>query len=285
MNLQPAQLHEAPALKSTSLSPAASHIVSRFGHRRVITCSSKQDLKGQTVVVVGLGVSGRSAAKLALTRGASVIAVDKNENLIPLEHDSTFEKHGYLKTILGHCEREVLENADRVVVSPGVPIQNYGLSLLLQSGQRVMSELDFAAEVLPKSMKILAVTGTNGKSTVTTFAGQRLKVFLFVAVPSFPLILLTITIMLMVYFQVAVVEVSSYQMEMPNKYFYPSVAVVLNLTPDHLERHETMMNYAAAKCRVFSHMNYSKLAILPIGMLDQVDYMHFILLLLRRNLF
>lgn len=94
------------------------------------------------------------------------------------------------------------------------------------------------------------------------------------------------------YSQVAVVEVSSYQLEIPNKYFCPSVsfgclsyahwglwsvallvmlasisqvAVVLNLTPDHLERHKTMRNYAIKKCRLFSRMSYSKLALLPTG--------------------
>ncbi|RVW46944.1 UDP-N-acetylmuramoylalanine--D-glutamate ligase [Vitis vinifera] len=66
-------------------------------------------------------------------------------------------------------------------------------------------------------------------------------------------------------FQVAVVEVSSYQLEVPNKHFCPSVAVVLNLTSDHLERHKTMKNYAITKCRLLSHMTNSKLGILPFG--------------------
>ncbi|KAL5708254.1 hypothetical protein ACHQM5_019071 [Ranunculus cassubicifolius] len=246
----------------------------RSRHYRILSCSSsKQDLKGQTIAVVGLSKSGRAAAKLALIRGASVLAVDKNENLVPLEKDPTFEGDGCLKTILGDCRREILESVDRVVVSPGVSIENYGLSSLLQSGRRVMSELDFAAEVLPKDIKILAITGTNGKSTVTTFAGQMLcqlgiKAFVggnlgdplsegafqcLTSPSSEP------------EFQVAVVEVSSYQLEIPNNHFCPSVAVILNLTPDHLERHKTMKNYAATKCRIFSHMSFSKLAILPVG--------------------
>ncbi|XP_062005877.1 uncharacterized protein LOC133723060 [Rosa rugosa] len=66
-------------------------------------------------------------------------------------------------------------------------------------------------------------------------------------------------------FKVAVVEVSSYQMEIPNKYFCPSVAVVLNLTPDHLERHRTMRDYAVTKCRLFHHMSDAKLGLLCFG--------------------
>ncbi|KAJ4970887.1 hypothetical protein NE237_003986 [Protea cynaroides] len=245
-------------------------------HTRILDCyriQENQDLKGQTVAVVGLGVSGRAAARLAIARGASVLAIDRNENMAHLEHDPLFEKQNDLRTILGHCDRELLENADRVVVSPGVPLENYGISSLLQSGRRVMSELDFAAEVLPHGIKILAVTGTNGKSTVTTFSGQMLSQL---GVKAFvggnlgnPLSEASIQCLTSSSvdhkFQVAVVEVSSYQMEIPYTYFCPSVGVVLNLTPDHLERHKTMEKYAAAKCRLFSHMNNKKLAVLPIG--------------------
>ncbi|KAJ4706474.1 UDP-N-acetylmuramoylalanine--D-glutamate ligase-like [Melia azedarach] len=241
---------------------------------RTVKCSSfQQDLQGQSVAVIGLGKSGRAAARLALARGASVLAFDQNHNLRPLEQDPLFEKHSGLRTILGDFDADLLKDADVVVASPGVPIENYGLSYLLQSGKRVMSELDFAAEVIPRSIKILAVTGTNGKSTVVTFLGQMLNhlgieafvggnlgnplseaAFQFFALPSSK-----------PKFQVAVVEVSSYQMEIPNKYFCPSVAVVLNLTPDHLERHKTMRNYALTKCHLFSHMTNNKLGLLPFG--------------------
>ncbi|XP_020109781.1 uncharacterized protein LOC109725119 [Ananas comosus] len=231
------------------------------------------DLKDQRVAVIGLGASGRSAARLALARGASVLAVDKNEELVPLEDDPHFAGFDNLQTILGRCDDRLLSNADRVVVSPGVPIQEYGLSTSIQSERQVMSELDFAAEVLPHDVKVLAVTGTNGKSTVTTFAGQMLK---HLGIEAFvggnlgtPLSDAAISYVqassLHDLFQVAVVEVSSYQMEIPHKFFSPSVAVVLNLTPDHLERHGTMQNYAAMKCRLFSRMKHSKLAILPVG--------------------
>ncbi|XP_073000782.1 uncharacterized protein [Typha latifolia] len=237
-----------------------------------VQCSI-QDLKGQTIAVVGLGASGRSAARLALARGASVLAIDRNEQVVPLENDPQFAEYDNLQTIRGHCDNILLANADRVVVSPGVPVKEYGLSTLLQSGGQVMSELDFAAEVFPQDIKILAVTGTNGKSTVTTFIGQMLQ---HLGIEAFvggnlgkPLSDAAIRCLqassMNDLFQVAVVEVSSYQMEIPNKYFSPSVAVVLNLTPDHQERHMTMQNYATMKCRLFSHMKHNKLAILPIG--------------------
>ncbi|XWS59203.1 hypothetical protein CRYUN_Cryun08bG0101500 [Craigia yunnanensis] len=231
--------------------------------RTIQACSPRQDLKGRTVAVVGLGKSGKAAARLALARGASVIGIDQNENLSLLEQDPSFVAltHTGLRTILGHFDWKLLKDADLVVVSPGVPLENYvlanshedqclkfmnytmGLNImsLVEAafdavGKQVMSELDFAAEVLPKTVRILAVTGSNGKSTVVTFAGQ-----------------------------VAVVEVSSYQMEIPCAYFCPSVAVVLNLTPDHFERHKTMLSYAATKCRLLSHMTNARLGLLSFG--------------------
>lgn len=241
--------------------------------RTVQCCASTFDLKGKSVAVIGLGKSGRAATKLALARGASVIAIDQNENLSLLELNPLFEKHGHLKTVLGHFDTKLLKDADMVVVSPGVPLESHGLSFLLQSGKRVLSELDFAAEILPRSIKILAVTGTNGKSTVATFSGQMLShlgIEVFVGgnlgIPLSEAAIQCLTCpSAKPVFQVAVVEVSSYQLEVPNKHFCPSVAVVLNLTSDHLERHKTMKNYAITKCRLLSHMTNSKLGILPFG--------------------
>ncbi|MQL93587.1 hypothetical protein Taro_026245 [Colocasia esculenta] len=247
----------------------------RLLQQRVKPCrcgNKEQDLKGQTVVVVGLGKSGRSAARLALARGAAVLAVDGNEKMVPLEHDPLFADHANVQTILGYNE-DTLPAADRVVVSPGVPIERYSLSALLRSGRQVMSELEFAAETLPAEVKVLAVSGTNGKSTVTTFAWQMLHHLGIEAFAGGNLGVPLSEAALEYFksssahevFQVAVVEVSSSQMEIPNRHFCPSVSVVLNLTPDHLERHKTMQNYAEMKCRLFSNMRHDRLAVLPTG--------------------
>ncbi|XP_047959184.1 UDP-N-acetylmuramoylalanine--D-glutamate ligase-like isoform X1 [Salvia hispanica] len=229
------------------------------------------DLQGQSVAIIGLGKSGIAAAKLALARGASVLALDQNETLKPLEQTLLNVKDGRLKTILGYFDHELFDEADLIVVSPGVALENYCLSSLLQSGKRVISELDFAAEVLPRCTKVLAVTGTNGKSTVATFAGQMLNhsnIRTFVGGNlGIPLSEAAFECLLSPQepYQAAVVEVSSYQLEIPNKFFSPSVSVILNLTPDHLERHKSMTNYSTIKCRVLSHMSGRKIAILPMG--------------------
>ncbi|KAH9678773.1 D-glutamic acid-adding enzyme [Citrus sinensis] len=270
------KLHACNYYKHETVTLKPIHSAKNTKPRTIKSCGLKQDLQGQSVAVIGLGKSGRAAARLALARGASVLAIDQNQNLGHLEKDSLFEKYNdglSLRTILGDFDGELLKDVDVVVVSPGVSVESYGLACLLQSGKRVMSELDFAAQVIPRSIKILAVTGTNGKSTVVTFVGQMLNhlgieafvggnlgnplseaAFHCIALPSSK-----------PKFQVAVVEVSSYQMEIPNKYFCPTVSVVLNLTPDHLERHKTMKNYALTKCHLFSHMVNTKLGLLPFG--------------------
>ena len=95
--------------------------------------------------------------------------VKLQQSLLSLELDPLFEKHGHLKTVLRHFDTKLLKDAEMVVVSPGVPLESHGLSFLLQSRKRILSELDFAAKILPRSIKILALTRTYGKSTIATF--------------------------------------------------------------------------------------------------------------------
>ncbi|KAK3217716.1 hypothetical protein Dsin_011686 [Dipteronia sinensis] len=271
--------------------------------KRIIQ-SSKTQNKNNPMLLSQAGpsrpISRWPQRDLLFARGASVVAIDQNQSLPPpLEQDPVFEKFNGLTTVLGHFDNELLENVDAVVVSPGVPIENYGLSRFLYF---IMSELDFAAKVISRSAEILAVTGTIGKSTVFTFAGLMLD---HLGIEAFvggnlgnPLSEAAWQCFQMPSskprFQASIVEVSSYQMEISNKFFCPSVmllwnwpcvaicificifhilkfwasvqvAVVLNLTPDHLERHKSMRNYALTKCLVLSHMTNTKLGLLSFG--------------------
>lgn len=232
-----------------------------------------KDLEGKLVTVLGLGVSGRAAIKLALARGAHVVGIDKNKSISSLQEDPRLscQINTRLLLELGVYDQQHLRNSQRVVVSPGVSLESYNLQHLIQMGHPVVSELEFASEKLPKEVKIIAVTGTNGKSTVTIFTGQIMEQ---AGIPCFMGGNLGVPLSDAALhcvespaqkppFQVAVVEVSSYQMEIGGRNFRPSVAVVLNLTPDHLERHKTLREYGACKCRVFSHMNPSQLAVIP----------------------
>jgi UDP-N-acetylmuramoylalanine--D-glutamate ligase len=210
------------------------------------------DLVGKRVTVMGMARSGLSAARLALRKGAHVTCTDRKPDAPPVEGATC---------VYGAHRREDFTGADLVVVSPGVPAAAPDVQAALAAGVPVLGELAFAAQYL--QAPLLAVTGTNGKSTTThllaqllaqaglrTFAGGNLGRPLSDAVDE-PI-------------DVVAVEVSSYQMELPGR-FHPRAAAVLNLTPDHLERHGDMETYAAHKCRVFARMGPGDAAIVPAG--------------------
>jgi UDP-N-acetylmuramoylalanine-D-glutamate ligase len=113
--------------------------------------------------------------KLALARGAdAVVALDSNPSSLKLEQDPLFEGYDLsrVRTELGPHQRDSLLNASQLVLSPGIPLTQPDVAAAIQHGVPALSELGFAAAALPKCVKVAAVTGTNGKSTVTTFAGQ-----------------------------------------------------------------------------------------------------------------
>ena len=216
------------------------------------------ELVGLRVVVVGLGASGRAAAALCAARGADVVGVDLRAEVPPIEG---------VALELGPHRRETFTSADLIVVSPGVPSTQPDVLAAEAAGVAVIGELGLAASLLP-DLVMVGITGTNGKSTVTAFTGQILRnagLRTFVggnlgnplsnAVPR--------THGAPVDYDVAVVECSSYQLERAGD-FRPRVAVILNLTPDHLARHGTMEGYAAAKARIFANQGPSDLGLLPV---------------------
>jgi UDP-N-acetylmuramoylalanine--D-glutamate ligase len=221
-------------------------------------------LAGKRVLVMGMGRSGQSAARLALSEGATVTVTDLRVDG-PAMPGCT-QVYGY------HDRLDFLE-ADLIIVSPGVPAAQRDLAAAAEAGVPLTSELGLAAERLQQAgVRLVAVTGTNGKSSVTDFTAQLLRqagkrVFaggnlghpLSEAVPIADSL------------DVAVVEVSSYQLELPGG-LAPHAAVILNLAPDHLGRHKTMENYARTKARIFEKMAPDGLAALTAkdrsGLLD-----------------
>lgn len=215
-------------------------------------------LQGKTLVVVGLGTSGRAAAALALAHGARVIAVDGKGDVPPVPG---------AEMELGPHRRETFLAADTLVVSPGVPAAQPDIAAAIAAGVDVVGELGFAWRFIqPRSV---AITGTNGKSTVTSFVGHLLaatgaRVFVGGNLGT-PLSEAALAVAAGGPApELAAIEVSSYQMELPGG-FDPRAAVVLNLTPDHLARHKTMESYGEHKCRVFARMSPDDLAVIPAG--------------------
>jgi UDP-N-acetylmuramoylalanine--D-glutamate ligase len=195
-------------------------------------------LKGKRITVLGGGLSGRAAATLARNKGAQVVLSDLRADCPTLDG---------VENCMGEHPDGILET-DILVVSPGVPAKVPAISRARAFGAEVTSELGFAARFLDPETPIVAITGTNGKSTVTAFMGQLFeaadwKVFAGgnLGTPLSEAVGRD--------WDVLVVEVSSYQLELPGA-FSPSIAAVLNLSPDHLARHGSMASYAEHKLRL-----------------------------------
>lgn len=208
-------------------------------------------LAGRHVVVMGLGRSGRAAAALALRHGASVTCVDRAATADPVPGAT-----------LRLGSDAAAPACDVMVVSPGVAAAHPDVAAARSAGVDVVGELGFAWRfVQPET---IAVTGTNGKSTVTWFTGHLWRAAgreVFVG-GNFGVPLSEAA--LGVAPSAAVIEVSSYQMELPGA-FDPRAGVILNLTPDHLARHGTMEVYGQHKCRIFERMGPGDLAMIPAG--------------------
>ncbi len=213
------------------------------------------ELGGKRVMVVGLGVSGLAAARLLHERGAALVLTDKRRELGCESVLPPAELH------LGGEDPAWLKDVELVVTSPGVPPSSALLSAALASGIRVIGELELAGRFI--AAPLVAITGTNGKSTVTVLAAQMLtaagrKIFVGgnLGRPLSEAVGGT--------YDAAVVEVSSFQLERIER-LRPKVAVHLNLTEDHLDRYRDLEEYGRAKARLFENQEPSDWALLNLG--------------------
>lgn len=217
------------------------------------------ELNGKRVLVVGLGKSGVASALFLKAHGAKVTVSDtksgdelRNEIPVLLDHGITVETGG-------HGDR-TFRGQDLIVVSPGVPVDAPPLVQARALGEAVIGEVELAAQFLPGP--IVAITGSNGKTTTTTLTGEILTAAGFPALVGGNIG--TPAISLSEHARpdtVIVLEISSFQLETIQT-FRPRVAVVLNVTPDHLDRHRTFEIYVAAKNRIFENQQNSDFAVL-----------------------
>ncbi|HSB20620.1 MAG TPA: UDP-N-acetylmuramoyl-L-alanine--D-glutamate ligase [Anaeromyxobacteraceae bacterium] len=205
------------------------------------------DLRGQSVLVVGLARSGTAAARLAAARGARVRATDRRAatELGPL---SDLEAAGVELALGGHDVAD-FTGADLVVVSPGVPLSLPEIEEARRQGVPVVGEVELGWRLM-RPVPAVGITGTNGKSTTTALAGALLqqdrRAFAGgnLGTPLCELLLAGREV------DAVVLELSSFQLEGIER-FRPAVAACLNLTPDHLDRYRGLDDYAAAKARLF----------------------------------
>jgi UDP-N-acetylmuramoylalanine--D-glutamate ligase len=217
------------------------------------------ELNGKRTLVVGLGKSGVASALFMKAHGARVTVSDtksgdelRNEIPVLLDHGITVETGG-------HGER-TFRGQDLIVVSPGVPVDAPPLVQARSLGEMVIGEVELAAQFLPGP--IVAITGSNGKTTTTTLTGEivgasgiSVLVGGNIGTPAISLAERAKPE------TVIVLEISSFQLETIQT-FRPKIAVVLNVTPDHLDRHRTFEIYTDAKARIFENQQDGDFAVL-----------------------
>jgi UDP-N-acetylmuramoylalanine--D-glutamate ligase len=217
------------------------------------------DLNNKRVLVVGLGRSGVASALFLKSRGARVTVSDtKSEDQLRAEIPVLLD-HGIAVETGRHGER-TFQNQDLIVVSPGVPVDAQPLVQARALGEQVIGEIELASEFLLGP--IVAITGSNGKTTTTTLVGEILTKGGLKALVGGNIGTAAISLVeAATPDSIAVLEVSSFQLETIRK-FRPKVAVVLNITPDHLDRHRTFEAYANAKARIFENQESGDFAVL-----------------------
>ena len=206
------------------------------------------ELEGKSAVVVGMARSGVAAAEFLLGRGARVVATDRKPAAeLPAEVTRLHQKGARLA--LGAHDAATFAGVDLVVVSPGVPWDLPELVAARRAGVEVIAELELGFRCL--SGTVAAITGTKGKSTTTAALGAMLKqAGEDVRVGGNIGEAVTGLVEGSTEKTVFVLEVSSFQLE-GTEAFHPHVAVFLNLSPDHLDRHPSFEDYARAKARIF----------------------------------
>ncbi len=217
------------------------------------------DLKGKKVLVVGLGKSGLAAALFLRRQGAQVTVSDiRSAEALAKEIPALLDE-GIMVETGGHGLL-TFRRQDLIVVSPGVPLDTPELVQARNFGRPVIGELELAARFLKG--RILAITGSNGKTTTTALAGEILKA---AGLPTLVAGNIGVPVVELIEKSTdetwSVLEVSSFQLETTEQ-FRPKIAVILNITPDHLDRHGSFTNYAAAKERILAAQNADDFAVL-----------------------
>lgn len=213
----------------------------------------KLELKDKQVLVLGLGDTGLSALRWLQCRGARVTVADTRE--APPRLAAVQAEFPQLQTHFGPFRRAVFEQADLIVASPGVPLAEPEIRAAQARGTPVVGDVELFARFKPAHAKVIAITGSNGKTTVTTLVGEMCRAAGLNTVVAGNIGLPVLDALAGVEQgpvpDVYVLELSSFQLETTHS-LDADVATVLNVTEDHMDRYAGMAEYAAAKARVFS---------------------------------
>ena len=203
------------------------------------------DLTGKYVLVAGCGVSGIAAAQLLYRVGAKPILFDTNVNLKKEDVLSRFTEECEVEIVIGKADEELLERLFLVVLSPGIPVDADFVEIFREKNLPIWGEIELAYRFAQGGL--VAITGTNGKTTTTALVGEIMgdyynSVFVVGNIGN----AYTKEALKTREDSVTVAEISSFQLETAAD-FYPHVSAILNITPDHLNRHHTMEEYVRVK--------------------------------------
>jgi UDP-N-acetylmuramoylalanine--D-glutamate ligase len=229
--------------------------------------------RGRKVLVIGLARSGLAVANLLGTQGARVTVSDEKSKRELISNIKKLKKG--IKTVLGRQDSVRLKNlvseCDLVVISPGVPQENPLVERARKSKIPVLSEVEVAFDIASSKLDwrtlpsppVVAVTGTNGKTTTCELIGavlrsDRKRNVIIAGNIGTPL---SSVVGRITKRTVLILEISSFQLENVNS-FHPHVAVILNITPDHMDRHKTMESYIKAKANIFKKQTEKDFCIL-----------------------
>lgn len=215
------------------------------------------------VMVAGCGKSGIAAVKLLLAQNASILLYDGNENVNTkevLEKIGVDKKETRVEVVLGDFPVERISELELAVLSPGVPTDLPFVLALKEAGIKIWGEIELAYQF--GKGEVVAITGTNGKTTTTSLTGEMMadyfdSVFVVGNIGN-PY---TLEVEKMNENTVTVAEISSFQLETIDE-FCPKVSAILNITPDHLNRHHTLENYIQAKLDITKNQTKEQVCVL-----------------------
>jgi UDP-N-acetylmuramoylalanine--D-glutamate ligase len=221
--------------------------------------SASIELRNKRVLVVGLARTGMATALFCAARGACVTATDTRTESELDAAVAELRKAGVGLELAGH-RQELIQGADLIIPSPGVPADAPLLQSARSKGVTIWSEIELASRFLKG--RLIGITGSNGKTTTTSLIEHILKKAGFSTILAG-----NIGTPLISYVEktsdktITIAELSSFQLELVEK-FRPNISLFLNLTPDHLDRHHTLESYGAAKARIFENQTEADSAVL-----------------------
>ena len=216
----------------------------------------KIDVKAKRVLVLGLGETGLSVLRWLALKGAVMSAADSRDN--PPNIDDLRRNLPQVAIYTGKFKQAVLLDAELIVISPGVALSEPAVQAAIKHGIPVVGDVELFAQYRPKNSKVIGITGSNGKTTVTTLVGEICKAAGLSTIVAGNIGLPVLDALSMDVPDIYVLELSSFQLETTSS-LHCEAATVLNVCEDHMDRYEDLKDYAAAKARI---LKQSKVAVL-----------------------